>query len=170
MLQKRDAFTLIEMIVVVLIIGILASIAIPQYMKTVEASRARSAMGITHLIGIANRMYEVDRLDYVNGRQTGTCNDGGACNPITNRCNLVRCKYLAEQDWLGAVYDFYACDPDTGGGGGYCTEPNSVASCRRKGAPPPGKAAGWGYSFQVDGSCTEHDGTGSWLAPRCPSI
>lgn len=162
--RKRDAFTLIEMMVVVLIIGILASIAIPQYVKTVEASKARSAIGTTHLIGIANRMYEVDRNYYASGVQTDACNDGAVCDPANDRCNLVRCNYLAAQNWGGSDFNFYICDPTTGAGGGNCAA-GDVASCSRKGGGP-GVSSDWGYRFDKAGACIEV-GTNP---PPCPSI
>ena len=50
-------FTLIELLIVVLIIGILSAVALPQYQKAVEKSKATQAMSMLKSLGQAQNAY-----------------------------------------------------------------------------------------------------------------
>ncbi len=64
--KKKKGFTLIEVLVVVLIIGILAAIAFPSYTKAVEKSRTREAVQVLSTIALGEQREKLARYKYTN--------------------------------------------------------------------------------------------------------
>ncbi len=58
--SARAAFTLIEIMIVVLIIGILLSIAVPNFVKTRETTRSKSCIENLHKLQGAKEMWAMD--------------------------------------------------------------------------------------------------------------
>ena len=58
-MKNKKGFTLLELLVVVLIIGILAAIALPQYKKAVEKSKATQALTLLQTIYQSAMAYEL---------------------------------------------------------------------------------------------------------------
>lgn len=57
--MKKKGFTLLEVLVVIIIIGILAALALPQYMKTIKKARiAEAASNIGSIRGAETRHYQ----------------------------------------------------------------------------------------------------------------
>jgi len=128
---SRVGFTLIELVVTCLLIGILASFALPQYLRAVEVGKADDAVGLVNMIGTTNKMFALDHAgSYVTGTFSSACGAGPCGTPYTNACVLVWCKYLADQDWENKYYTFTACN------GGACGAGSGYAAADRKSAPP----------------------------------
>ncbi|MFH1062571.1 MAG: prepilin-type N-terminal cleavage/methylation domain-containing protein [Candidatus Omnitrophota bacterium] len=64
--MKKKAFTLIELMITVMIIAILVSIAIPNYINTVERARAREARSTLESMLAAERSYAAERRSFIS--------------------------------------------------------------------------------------------------------
>ena len=94
-LKNSKGFTLIELMVVVIILGILAAIAIPRFMnKKAEAETAKNAADIK-IIQNAVELYYFDKDDY----------------PTTTQ-ELVDAGYLKESPKDDEGNDYYSIDED----------------------------------------------------------
>ena len=104
--MKNFGFTLVELMVVILIIGILAAIGYPQYIRTMEVSKANNAVALVAMAGNADRMYAVDH----NGNYVQSGPIGNNCNLSSNSCgtsgvcDLVACGYMASDDYSEKAY------------------------------------------------------------------
>jgi len=163
--MKRTGFTLIELMVVVLIMGILASMSIPYYYKTVETSKATDSVSLGHLLGNANRMYKLDNPGApISGRVSNSCNSQ-TCTSATGACRLIACTYVAQQDWDAASYDYYVCDGSSGGPCCGSAGGERGVSCTQRKAGASSPYSSWGYRFYDSGRCDEISS-----APGCPKF
>ena len=73
--NKKSGFTLLEIIIVIIIVGVLASLALPRLFNTIEFSRSTEAL---NAIGLSKRA--ADRCAMAIEATTGNSNDYGQCD------------------------------------------------------------------------------------------
>lgn len=71
---KGQGYTLAEVIVVVIIVAILASIALPIYRRTVIKARDKEAQAMLRLIREAEKIYRLEFYTYYRCDNTDDCN------------------------------------------------------------------------------------------------
>lgn len=105
MLGKLKGFTLIELLVVVLIIGILASVALPQYEKSVMKSRYATMMDIVNSIAQAEEMYYLANGTYSQSFEELAIEPSGC----TLSADKTTCTYPWGYCVLNTEYGRMAC-------------------------------------------------------------
>ena len=91
----RKGFTLVELIIVVIVVGILATIAVPQYLRATERAKGGKARSALALISGAENQYRAELDTYVN------CNN--AALGITLGGYVEMNAIAADPDWDYAV-------------------------------------------------------------------
>ena len=148
MKRISNGFTLVELLVVVLIIGILGAMGVPKYMKTVATSRANAAVGIVQMVANAQRMCLLD-----NPTNLGLC----TASKLDANQYLVKQNYIANMDWASSYYDYYACN-------GGCACGGAGVACAISTRDP--YVNNWGYSISATGACVELNAA----TPKCPKM
>ena len=76
--MRQRGFTLIELLVVVMMIGILTSIAVPQYRKAMDRSKAAEAMQLLPALFESRERWMIEHLCTWGGDNEYECPDGGS--------------------------------------------------------------------------------------------
>ncbi len=88
---RLGGFTLIELLVVVLIIGILSSIALPQYTKAVMKSRYSTMMATVDALATAEEVYYLENGQYADDFEALAVRPSG--------CSLSADKRSCTYEW-----------------------------------------------------------------------
>ncbi len=107
----NSGFTLIELLVAVLIIGILAAVALPQYQKAVEKSKATQAITMLKTVYDAAKNYQL-----ATGEWPENFDELSVDIPWTEHTSLINLGHyrrpLSNKDW--AIHIYKADNNNTG--------------------------------------------------------
>ena len=82
--KNTSGFTLLEIIIVVIIVGVLASLALPKFFSTVEFSRAQEGLAAAATIRGGLERYYVSKGNTYSGATTANIDTGDPLNGQPN--------------------------------------------------------------------------------------
>jgi len=103
--NKNSGFTLLEMLVVVIIVGITATLAIPHFTVSRERVFGREAIASLRMIAAAERMYRMELTPDLFIACNCLCSGTAAtcCNNTADGCNFLLRLDLNTDHWTYAV-------------------------------------------------------------------
>lgn len=101
-MTKQQGFTLIELVIVIIILGVLAATAIPRFVDLQEEARAAAMKGVKGALqGAVSLTYSRAALDGIEGDATGTANGVAIVYgyPAATQAALTEAAGLSITDW-----------------------------------------------------------------------
>lgn len=152
--RRRTGFTLIELLIVVAIIGILAGIAIPNFLGARTKARVSRAFADMRTIGNALEMYYIDNTNYPSAPADDDLTDGGYITSVP------------KDPFGGGRSD--TIDGDADGFGYYTTGSGTITGWLLVSNGPdttPDVTSYVSGSGQFGGADTQHDYGDDWYNP-----
>jgi len=113
-MDRNKGFTIIELLIVVAIIGIIATIAIPNLLDAIERSRQKKSMGEIRAMVIAMQSFSIDFGGYPNSSHNGNVVDNWLALLDQAGESIIVPSYLQAVpnfDGWGEQYSYFA-SPD----------------------------------------------------------
>lgn len=85
--MKKKSLTIMEVFIVVLVIGVLATVAVPQFSKAKQRASNQEAKAMLKLLFDAEKMYYLDQYVYL------ACSDSSDCR------NKFKVDIVSSSDW-----------------------------------------------------------------------
>jgi prepilin-type N-terminal cleavage/methylation domain-containing protein/prepilin-type processing-associated H-X9-DG protein len=101
--MKKRAFTLIELIIVIAIIGILAALLLPAISRTKEAGRSAVCLNNLHQIGLGLQIYVQDNQNLLPTMYDRATNSAPPAGPAMNQVLL---------SYVSGVSNIFQCPSD----------------------------------------------------------
>ena len=70
----RKGFTIVELLIVIIVVGVLAAFAVPQYIATQKKVLQKEALSNLKLIAAAEKIYKMEMGSYVACASASVCN------------------------------------------------------------------------------------------------